>query len=165
MSNTFKEAVAEVCEIMQFENWLRFYFIQEKGEELMVVVPEKAMEHFREKYPHLAPLAEKMNNETITYEKSVNTVCQYVVSSLDGQKYGAGVVTNALDSPEFQNEMYLFHVWAQSHESQLEKAPLEFETWQKLFAEWKQSDQVQKLLKQADAKAQQAAPCSTDTVQ
>lgn len=165
MLQSFKEAVADICEIMQFENWLRFYFIQEKNDELFIEVPEKAMEHFQEKYPNLAPLAEKMNHEVITYEKSVNTVCEYVVTSLDGKKYKSGLVPSALDSPDFQNEMYLFQVWAQSHESQLEKAPMEFATWQKLYHEWKQTDHVQKLIKQADTDAQRAAKCSTKTVQ
>lgn len=165
MEATFIQAVADVTEIMQFENWVRFYFLQEEDEQLVVRIPEQAMAHFKEKYPHLEPLAEILNNEPIDYQKSITTVCKYVVSSLDGRKYRSGMVPNLLDSPEFQNEMYLFQVWCQSHEAQLEQAPMEFSTWQQLFKDWKQTDEVQKITKQAGEDAKRVANCSTGSIQ
>lgn len=165
MEPTFAEAVADVSEIMQFENWLRFYFLYQEEDELVVRIPEQAMAHFMEKYPNLAPLAEIMNNDTITYEKSVSTVCTFVVSSLDGKKYRQGVIPGVLDSPEFQNEMYLFQMWTQNHEKQLEQTPMEFQIWRQLFAEWKQSDSVQKLVQQEKQNAPRVTKCTTGTMQ
>lgn len=162
---SFKEALVDVAEIMQFENWLRFYFLQQEDETLYVRIPEPAMQHFQEKYPHLAPLADSLNNESITYEKSVSTVCQYVVSRLDGSKYRAGLVSAVLDSAEFQDEMYLFQVWCQTHEAQLEQAPMEFVTWQKLYGDWKQTEAVQKLASRERGDRQRTTSCSTKTVQ
>lgn len=165
MLQSFKQALADVSEIMQFENWLRFYFLHEEGDQLVVRIPEAAMEHFKEKYPHLAPLAEIINNQAIDYESSVRTVCQYVVTRLDGPVYRDGIVPGVLDSSEFQKEMYLFQLWCQKHEDQLEKTPMEFATWKQLFEEWKKSDAVQKVAQQSSKDAKRVANCSTGTVQ
>jgi len=165
MQGSFKQAVADVSEIMQFENWLRFYFLREEDDQLVVRVPEQAMDYFKEHYPHLAPLAETLNNQAIDYEKSVNTVCTYVVTQLDGPRYREGIVPSVLDSPEFQQEMYLFQVWCQTHERQLEQSPMEFSTWQQLFADWKKSDGVKKIIKETNEDAKRVAQCSTGTVQ
>lgn len=165
MEAKFKQAVTDVTEVMMFENWLRFYFLQEEGEELVIRIPEAAMNYFKEHYPHLAPLAETLNNETMDYEKSVKTVCQFVVTNLDGPVYRDGVVPAVLDSPEFQQEMYLFQVWCQNHERQLEQSPMEFTTWQQLFNDWKKTDEVRKLAQQNQESNQRVANCSTGTMQ
>lgn len=165
MDMKFRQALADVAEIMQFENWLRFYFLHEEGEQLVIRIPEPAIAHFKEHYPHLAPLAEKMNNEPIDYEKSVKTVCSYVVTQLDGPKYPERIVPTVLDSPEFQHEMYLFQVWCQNHERQLEQSPMEFTTWQQLFHDWKQTDQVKKFSSQSSADPNRVANCSTGAMQ
>ncbi len=165
MPKNFDNALMDAAEIMQFESWLRFYFIQEEGDALMLRVPEQAVEKIKENYEHLAPLLETMNDCEMTYENSVNTVCQFVVTSLDGNRYSSGVVGNVFDSPEFQREMKLFHIWTQVHEEQLEQAPMEFETWRKLFGEWKSSDKVQSQMKRVEDDVSRMTQCSTKTVQ
>jgi hypothetical protein len=165
MPKNFHDALNNVAEIMQFETWLRFYFIMNEDDDLVLRVPEAAQEQIGKDFPHLVPLLEDMNNATMSYEKSINTVCQFVVTSLDGGHYPAGVVTSVFDSPEFQKEMQLFRFWTQIHEEQLEQAPMEFNTWKKLFAEWKNSEQVREHVEAIDKDAQRVAQCSTNTVQ
>lgn len=165
MPKTFHDALNDVAEIMQFENWLRFYFITDEGDELVLRVPEAAQEQIAKDFEQLVKLLDYMNNAVMSYEKSVNTVCQFVVTSLDGSQYPSGVVTSVFDSPEFQKEMQLFQFWIQIHEEQLEQAPMEFSTWKKLFTEWKSSEQVREHVEAIDKDAQRVAQCSTNTVQ
>ncbi len=165
MPKTFHDALRDVAEIMQFENWLRFYFIQDEGDDLVLRVPEPAREKITSQYAHLVPLLEGMNDAAMSYEKSLSTVCQFVVTTLEGKQYPSGVVGSVFDSPEFQKEMQLFQIWVQVHEEQLEQAPMEFGTWKNLFTDWKNSEQVRQRVKAIDKDMQRVAQCGTKTVQ
>lgn len=137
------QAVTDVAEIVQFENWLRFYFLQERGDDLVMEIPEQALERIRAKHPGMAGLVEDLNGRNMDYQASCNAVCEYVATTIDGKAHPVGTAEKVFDLPEFQMEMKLFGVWAQAHEEQLDQGFLDFATWQELFEQWKASKEVQ----------------------
>lgn len=126
-----------------FENWLRFYFITEPEEgKLVVAVPEQAIARIREQHPSLMPLAEELNGREISFELSRRAVCTFVVTQLDGQAMPRNMADLVFDSSSFQLEMQLFNSWVQGHENQLDTHFLDFASWRRMFAEWRNSDKV-----------------------
>ncbi len=149
-----EKAINDVAEVMQFENWLRFYFLREEDGKLIMRIPEQAQQKLHEEYPGFWGLVEKFLDTEITYEFSVNTVCTFVVQTLDGSKYRSGLISEVFDSKGFQEEMQLFGIWSQHHEAQLEQSFMDFNKWQELFDEWKNSPEIQDFLKKARAATQ-----------
>ncbi|ABB36861.1 hypothetical protein Dde_0060 [Oleidesulfovibrio alaskensis G20] len=143
MSTEFGKALNQIVEVMMFENWLRFYFINEEEDSaLLIRVPEQAEEHITKDYAHLAGMLELLNNKEITFESSRNAVCTFVATSLEGRTMRNDLAARVFDSSVFQLEMQLFNIWVQSHEEQLDKSFMEFSTWKSMFEEWKKSDKV-----------------------
>ncbi len=153
--STMENAINDVAEVMQFENWLRFYFISEEDGKIFMRIPETAQKKLREDYPGYWGLVERFLDSEISYEISVSTVCTFVVQTLDGSKYRSGLISEVFDSRGFQEEMQLFGIWAQHHESQLEQGFMDFNKWQELYENWKNSEEVQDFLKKARAAAPQ----------
>ena len=144
----FKNSVNSIIEAVMFENWIRFYFIQEMKEEdapedkdpvLFVIIPDKAMHNIKVLYPELSVLAEDMHNHQITFEISQQVVCTYIVEHLDGHVMPRDTAGSVMDSVLFKTELQLFNTWIQLHEDQLEQTFLDFGNWQKLFSSWKES--------------------------
>ena len=143
MSTAFRQAVQQILEVVMFENWLRFYFISEpEGGGLALAVPEQGLARIREKYPRFMPLVEELNGREISFELSRRAVCTFVATQCDGKDMPMHMADLVLDSAGFQLEMQLFNNWVQGHEEQLDKHFLDFATWQRLFAEWRDSDKV-----------------------
>ena len=144
MSTAFQQAVQQILEVIMFENWLRFYFISEpEGGSLALAVPEQGLTRIREQHPQLMPLLEELNGKNISFELSRQAVCAFVAAQLDGKTMPVNMADFVLDSSSFQLEMHLFNSWVQGHEEQLDKNFLDFSTWKRLFAEWRNSGKVQ----------------------
>lgn len=120
----FQKNVDDVLEGVMFENWLRFYFLEEteekdeKGEPKLVMnIPEKGMAKIKELYPRLYTLAEDVNGMPATFDVSRNAVCNYVLTELvkpgDG---GASAMSSVIDSRAFQVKNQLFNIWVQGYE-------------------------------------------------
>ncbi len=163
MADQLSRAVADVTQVMQFESWLRFYFLHEEGDNLVLRLPEESLDRIRQLYPNLAPLAEELNNQPVTYESSINSVCTFVVRTFDGSKYKAGVVTRVFDSRTFQAETQLYQLWLQVHEEQLDRAFMDFSKWLELYDAWRQSDVVRQQMTEMLTKVGSVAPCTTRT--
>lgn len=167
----FGEAVQHIMEAVMFENWLRFYFITEKPGAseaegaLFIAVPEQGMTRMEELYPHLLPLAQSLNGKEIDFETSRSALCTYVVSEVDGKRVPRNMSDLVFDSSTFQTELQLFNSWVQAHEEQLDKGFLEFGMWRKLFAEWRNSDQLKEWAEQMNAAGLQGGAPEKDTVQ
>lgn len=152
MNNSLKDAIKDIAQIVQFENWLRFYFIREEDDgRLLLEVPEEAQEKIKADYPDLAGLVEIVNHTAVTYESSTQAVCQFVASSLDGRKYVPGIANKVFDDRRFKSEMNYFGLWVQSHEEQLDQGFADFATWSELFEEWKTSDKVKEYIDKLQA--------------
>jgi len=141
MPTEFQQAVRQILEVVMFENWLRFYFLAEtEGGGLALAVPEQGLARIREQHPQLLPLAEQLNGKEISFELSRQAVCTFTAARFDGKNLPVSMV---LDSAAFGLEMRLFNTWVQGHEEQLDRNFLDFSTWTRLFAEWRNSDKVQ----------------------
>jgi hypothetical protein len=166
MSSEFTNAVQDICEILMFENWLRFYFIKEgEGDTLTIEVPEASLARITEQHAHLVPLVEALNGQVIDHTTSQQAVCTYVAAHVEGQRMRDGVPATVFGSTTFQNEIQLFGVWVQTHEEQLDKGFLDFATWKALFAEWRNSDKVKAKIDAAREASTRASTTSCDTVQ
>lgn len=144
MSANHTTALATIIEAIMFENWLRFYFIDETGaEDLTISIPDKGFAQIQKLYPHLAPLATSLNNRPITHESSMQAVCLFIAATLDGKKIPDHIIEDIFGSPAFQTEIQLFGTWVQSHETQLDQKFFPFNEWQSFFKEWRASEKVQ----------------------
>jgi len=142
MQEGFKEALGDVAEALKFENWLRFYFIEEKEDGLYVKIPKERLKDIENKYGPLFELAEKLNNEVIDQAKSTSEVCTFVWRTYDSTKYSVGLVPSVFNSKEMQVEMHLFYLWVQGHEEQLGQEFMDFDRWLELFEAWKADEKV-----------------------
>ena len=161
----FQNAVNAVLEAVMFENWLRFYFISEKPDAplardgqpaLFIAVPVKGMERIGELYPHLLPMAEAMNGREVDFATSQRAVCGFVLDHLDGKVMPRNMAGVVFESATFQVRMQMFNPWVQLHEEQLDERFLEFGTWQRLFAEWRQTPPARELMEKLSLSAQGA---------
>ena len=141
-AQAFAQAVKDATQVLRFEHWLRFNYLKEKDGKLVYGIPEESLARVREQYPNLQGLADIFNNEETDQERSTTTVCAFMAARLDGQAHPEGVISQVFDSPGFKIEMYLFSLWNQSHEGLLEQKELDFAEWERLYAEWRASEQV-----------------------
>ena len=141
-SVSVKNAVKDALEIFQFDQWLRFYFVEQKGEELWIKVPDDVMVWIKEEYPAMHRLADLVNDAPTDYQRSQENVCSYVAARLDGQKYEATVLPQVFDNSTFKVEMYIFNVWLKMHEKHLEEAYMDFSEWIDMYEGWNSLDEV-----------------------
>lgn len=130
-----------------FENWLRFYFIIEEDENLRLRLPEQTRARIQELYPDLAPLADALNEQTIDFDISRNSVLRYILDYMDGKSIPRGEAQRILQSATFQARLQLFHTWTQLHEEQLDNAFMEFGAWRSLFSQWLETPGAKELEK------------------
>lgn len=160
---TFKTAVNDIAEVVIFENWLRFYFVQEEDEDkLSLKVPDETMDEIKEKHEHLYPVAEKLNDAEIDYQRSQEVVCTFVARQLDGQKFKTGTVPRAFDSKELKIDLHLFGLWQEAHTERLGDEKLSFAEFLDFFIQWKNSDEVKNYRKKLlEASAHEHAECKS----
>jgi len=142
-SVSVKNAVKDALEIFQFDQWLRFYFVEQKEEdELWVEVPDDVMAQIKKDHPALHRLADLVNNAKTDYKRAQENVCAYVGARLDGQKYEATVLPQVFDNATFKVEMYVFNVWLKMHEPHLDEEYMNFEGWMEMYEGWNSMDEV-----------------------
>ncbi|MEW5773537.1 MAG: hypothetical protein AB1916_08430 [Thermodesulfobacteriota bacterium] len=163
MSDDFQSVLADVAEAMQFETWLRFYFLKEaEGGTLRMDIPDEAAEAIRRDHAPLWPLAEALNGKTVDYQTSLTEVCTFAARYLDGVRHRAGLVDKVFDSRDFKVEMHLFALFLSGHEAAFDQERLGFAQWREIFAQWKASDQVRDYLAKAAAPGENASDaCKT----
>ena len=90
MRDDFLSVLAEVAEAMQFEVWLRFYFLREgEGGVLTMEIPAQVREAIQRDHAHLWPLAEALDGKPVDYQTSLNQVCIFAARFLDGVRHRA----------------------------------------------------------------------------
>ncbi len=142
MMENRRKTQEEICQVFRFEQWLRFYFVEERDDKLFLNVPEERMAEIKAAYPHLVELANIANGGEIDYQKSCDMVCAFVGAHIDGPKHSTALVTNILDSKGYQVEMYLFGLWIKGHEDFLDEEFRPFSEWEELYSGWRATEQV-----------------------
>ena len=146
MTDNFKQALKETTDICKFEMWLRFYFTTEQDDGLVLRVPQEIMQDLESSYPVLHGLASKMDGQTITPEKSRETLINHISSELDGPRFSHELIPSVLNSPSFEVEMSLFHIWVGAQEQELEKEIYSFEQWMQFFEAWKRTEEGRQMI-------------------
>lgn len=161
----FSKAVKSISEVLIFENWLRFYFIDEEDDgKLFIRIPDKADMRIRENWPNMHTLADDLNNKEITPESSREAVVVFISDQLDGSAFKPGTAERVLNSTTFQFEMHLFSMWVEGHAEQLDETFQDFGSWLTMYADWKKSDKVKEYIDQTREKMKAAeAKTATDT--
>ncbi|WP_029897428.1 hypothetical protein [Desulfohalovibrio reitneri] len=137
-----RQATEDVLEIMRFEHWVRFYYVKERDEKLFIEVPDEKVEDIRSRRQEFAELVDMVNNEEIDQQKSQENLCSFIASRLDGRKYKEGMVEQVMNSNTFKLESYLFGLWNQTHEALLDDEPVDFDEWERMYKEWRKSEEV-----------------------
>jgi hypothetical protein len=141
-----RKAPEDVLDIVQFEHWLRFYFVKEVDEGLELRVPEEEAERIEKELPKMFGLLELLNNRKIDQQICTETVCSFIAARLDGEKYPEGTVERVFDGKKFKLEMYLFNLWNRTHEAKLDQEYLFYTQWRQMFDQWKQTDEVKQYI-------------------
>ncbi|QJB55291.1 hypothetical protein [Pseudodesulfovibrio sp. zrk46] len=141
-SVSVKSAVKDALEAFQFDQWIRFYFIQEKGEELWIEIPDENIKQIQEDHPHLHRFADLVNNAATDYQRSQENLCSYIAARLDGQKYEQTVLPQVFDNATFKVEMYIFNVWLKMHEQHLDEEYMTFNGWLEMYDGWNSQEEV-----------------------
>ncbi len=166
MTSEFDEAVSRITQVVMFENWLRFYFITEEEDgKLLIRLPEKALEQLKARYASFYGLAESLNNREIDHQTSVNEVCLFVATEIDGKSLSEQMINRVFDSTQFQVELQLFSAWVQAHEEMLDENFVEFNVWLERYAAWKQTDEVEAHRKSIVSHMSRLVQNSTTTAQ
>lgn len=165
MNPEFEAAVKRISEVVMFENWLRFYFIAEEGDRLLLRLPPQAEERLKAEVPQLFGLAESLNNREVDHQTSVQEVCVFVSKEIDGVSISEDRIGRVFDSIAFQLELQLFSSWVQAHEEQLDETFMNFPTWMQLYTEWKSQDKVADYAKRIKDSLQRTVVEGTATTQ
>ena len=146
MTDNFKQALKETTDISKFEMWLRFYFTKETDDGLVLEIPQEIMQDLEQSYEILGRLARKMDGQSLTPEKTRETVINHISSELDGIRYQSQLIPSVLNSPSYEVELSLFHMWVSAHEDQLEEQIFTFEQWMQFYEAWKRTEQGQQMI-------------------
>ena len=146
MADNFKQALKEITDISKFEMWLRFYFTKEADDGLILEIPQEVMQDLEQSYEILARLARKMDGQSLTPEKSRETVINHISSEMDGIRYKSHLIPSVLNSPSYEVELSLFHMWVSAHEDQLDDQVFTFEQWMQFYEAWKRTEQGQQMI-------------------
>ena len=147
MADNFKQALKEITDISKFEMWLRFYFTKEASDGgLFLEIPPDIMQDLEQSYGVLARLARKMEGQPLTPENSRETVINHISSELDGIRYSSQLIPSVLNSPSYEVELSLFHMWVSAHEDELEEQVYTFEQWMQFYEAWKRTEQGQQMI-------------------
>lgn len=141
-SVSVKNAVKDALEVFQFDQWLRFYFVKQKGEELWVEIPDEAIKWIQDNHPEMHRFADLVNNSATDYKRSQDNVCSYIAARFDGQKYENTVLPQVFDNATFKVEMYIFNVWLKMHEPHLDEEYMDFDGWMEMYEGWNAMDEV-----------------------
>ncbi len=141
-SVSIKNAVKDAVEVFQFDQWIRFYFVKQKGEELWIEIPDDVIKHLQDDLPHLHRFADLVNNAATDYKRSQDNVCSYIAARLDGAKYEKTVLPQVFDNATFKIEMYIFNVWLKMHEQHLDEKYMAFPEWLEMYEGWNSMDEV-----------------------
>ena len=133
MKNNLSPECALLRDLLLFEQWLRFYFITEEGEALVLHVPENVALRVRENASDLADLMDDLTDRQLEAADALAVVFAAAAEML-GE---GGPAPEALFSdPALQTELGLFRGWVQEHERELDEKLYGFRAWLQRFDDW-----------------------------
>lgn len=135
----------EIAQVFHFEFWLRYYFIQERDDQLYIHLTAQQSKQMQAQFSDYWPLVQDMQDQPLSPELSQRILVEFIEFHLAGKKIPAGLVPTILDDKKFSIEMLLFNTWVDVHEEQLMQKIYGFDYWLNAYEEWKKSDQATQL--------------------
>ncbi len=128
----------QVAETILFEQWLRFYFIVEENDDLVLRLDQAEEEQVLENWPRLSALVEALNGHAPDHHNSLAAICL----SLGERENGEALLENAaaiVADQDFQEELNRFSAWLFEEANELDRQRLPFDDWLERFARWRGS--------------------------
>ncbi len=138
--NSFARNLAELLEIISFEQWLRFYFIDEDSEKEIFAIPAAILGRIDSFWPQLYPLAQALNGREVSFAVSQSAVCKLIL-----ERHGASDATeleDLLQSRELTKTLESFNAWLAREAKDLEKVAPDFADWQARFRQWQEQGEA-----------------------
>lgn len=142
IENKKERLLAATLEAIIFENWLRFYFIEENpeqeckdGEEFYYKIPHDRLEAIKRLYPDKHALSESLNGKAINFQNSRNAIIQHLLLDENGAP-ATEAPEEAFADADLDKRLHLFYVWLDLHEIQLDADFLEYGQWLELYRDW-----------------------------
>lgn len=129
--------LGRALDLVFFEQWLRFYFIEERGEELFLSVPDDVCYACRLKYPDLCGLLEALNGRPLDHQATLAALGDIMLSgqfALSGEDWA-----EILCGADFRITMQLMSYWVQDQEDALDSEVLPFGKWREFFISWREA--------------------------
>jgi hypothetical protein len=138
-------ALNDMARVFHFEFWLRYYFIEERDENLFIELSAEQAKQMQAQFPDYWELVERVQGRPLSPELSQQSVVEFLQVNFEGKKFPANTVLKVLDSKDFSVEMYLFNTWLDLHEEQLMQKIFGFDYWMHIYDEWKTTEKAQQL--------------------
>ena len=115
-----------------FESWLRFQFLEECENSVILKIPAAWLQEISRLAPALQKIASSLNNKPPTLEAARAAILEYMAEILNMNANGNKSPKDILENGDFQKKLENYHAWLASHEKAL---PLmEFPAWLKEFS-------------------------------
>ncbi len=144
----FKKALKEICDVIKFEMWLRFYFATSEGNDGSIVlkIPDEVLSHIQKEYELLYKLASELNGKKLSPDVSQRAVLDFILKNYEGERFSHDVIPSVLNSKAFEVEISIFHLWVSAHEDQLDEKVYDFRDWMQFFEAWKRTEKGQNVI-------------------
>ena len=127
-------------ELILFEQWMRFYFIEEEGGILYIRMPQETFELVRHEFPALFPVAEALNDKPIDHQATLAILSEAMlngVHALNNDQWA-----EVLGGSGFKLTLTLLSTWVEAEEENLDEYPLGFSAWLGRFEAWRASEAI-----------------------
>lgn len=130
------DVVRLAVESVVLEQWLRFYWLEEVGDALVIRPPDEAKEHIAAVAPHLLPLARSLDGAAADARASYLAITSFVASAgaacgsgCSGCSGGSEGQIAVFDLPEFQDAVGRFQLWVAEQAEALDAVEPDFSSW------------------------------------
>lgn len=143
--NSSSDLYAEkILEAAFFENWLRFYFLQESphGEtisdegKVYYKIPPEAIIQIKAESPQYLPMAEYLNGKPALHDTSIEAIKSVVPAPDD---YATQVEEIKPEAEKLESGLEEIHTWLQISAKMLDCRAFSFLEWLELFNKWKKN--------------------------
>lgn len=127
-------------ELILFEQWMRFYFIEEDGGILYIRMPQSVVDMIRHEYPALFPMVEALNDHPIDHQATLAILSESMLNgdyALNSEEWA-----EVLGGSGFKLTLTLLSTWVEAEEDSLDAEQLSFSSWLVRFEAWCASEAI-----------------------
>ncbi|MDL2306541.1 hypothetical protein LJC48_00740 [Desulfovibrio sp. OttesenSCG-928-C06] len=153
-------------ELILFEQWMRFYFIEEEDGIIYMRMPHDVFELVHLEFPSLFPVAEALNSRPVDHQATLAILSE---AMLHGEyALSNGQWAEVLGGSGFKLTLTLLATWVEAEEDNLDAEPISFAGWLERFEVWRRSEPIvayaAKLRAELDKSAMAAEDLDTEVI-